>query len=932
MTETMDGLDSPASEGGKSPEYDAFLSYAHRDNDVTSAIQRGLHQIGRRVGQLRALRVFRDDTNLTANPDLWGKITDALDSSRFMIVVLSPQSAASHWVNEEANYWLHTRGHKHLMLMLAEGHLAWDEKNKRFDPQRSDAAPPALTGPGSLPAEPLFIDVSDDAPWDVRDRIFRDKLTALAAPIHGIPKDELTGDDVREQRRFRRLRRVAIGVLALLTVIAVVAAVIAVAQRQDAIHRLRDAVAAKLNAEATAMLGGLTPGGDERALQELLAANAIEANGVPILDAQVARFTTQKIIETGFAATGLAFSPDGHRVATAQGNGIVRQWDSATAKPIGSSFTGHTDAATGVVYTPDGLTIASTGSDGTMRLWNANTGAPLNPKAQHVEAPDTVAVSPGGTLIVTGGANDRVQVWDAHSGQLVKTVQVLDKPTGRISDVAFDRSGTWFAASLDGGIAIYDTKTLTLRAPIIEVGNSYGIASVPVNEIAISPDGHMIAAAADDLRLTNTDTGDLVRTIQLGTSRVGSFAMAVAFSPDGHRVATGRIDGAVQLWDTDTGAQIGQTLIGHKGKVTGIAFSPDGRQLATTSLDGTLRLWSATVGQPMRGSAPQLMHVAFSPDGHRVAASAQSAIQQWDVGSGEALPALTPGAGGFDWFSFVDGGRIVSAADDGTIQVWNAATGEPVRPPAHMDPPPEFGRFAFSGDGRTVAVGDLDSATAQLWSVATGRALGHAMAVGKPNDSLYDLALSPDGHQLAVGYDDGLRLWNTETTQSDATIVTHTGLLNPVAAVAFSRDGATLAAARGRGDVELRDSSTRKQLPHSPLPPHIGWDSGLSFGPGHQLATGGTDANLRLWDTTTGTPTAAPLARSDTITSVAISPDGRLVASTTLDGTMLLSPAIADTGQLCDKLSANMSRTQWRDWVSPGIGYITACPGLPVPN
>lgn len=90
-------------------DYDAFLSYAHRDKDVTSSIQKGLHQIGRRVGQLRALRVFHDDTNLTANPDLWANITAALDGSRFMIVVLSPQSAASHWVNEELKYWLGRR-------------------------------------------------------------------------------------------------------------------------------------------------------------------------------------------------------------------------------------------------------------------------------------------------------------------------------------------------------------------------------------------------------------------------------------------------------------------------------------------------------------------------------------------------------------------------------------------------------------------------------------------------------------------------------------------------------------------------------------------------------------------------------------------------------------------------------------------------------
>jgi hypothetical protein len=47
---------------------------------------------------------------------------------------------------------------------------------------------------------------------------------------------------------------------------------------------------------------------------------------------------------------------------------------------------------------------------------------------------------------------------------------------------------------------------------------------------------------------------------------------------------------------------------------------------------------------------------------------------------------------------------------------------------------------------------------------------------------------------------------------------------------------------------------------------------------------------------------------------------------------MLLSPAVADPSQLCDKLSANMSHQQWRDWVSPGIGYIKVCPGLPVPD
>ena len=80
-----------------------------------------------------------------------------------------------------------------------------------------------LTQPGVLAAEPLYVDVSDDAPWDPAAALFREKVTDLAAPIHGKPKYELASEDLREQRRFRRLRRAAIVGLVLLTVAAITA-------------------------------------------------------------------------------------------------------------------------------------------------------------------------------------------------------------------------------------------------------------------------------------------------------------------------------------------------------------------------------------------------------------------------------------------------------------------------------------------------------------------------------------------------------------------------------------------------------------------------------------------------------------------------------------------------------------------------------------
>jgi len=120
-------------------QYDAFLAYAHRDKAVATAIQKGLHEIGRRRGQLRALRVFRDDSNLAANPDLWGRMIDAIDSARYMIVVLSPAGAQSTWVDREVRHWLEHRGADQLLLVLAGGSLRWDENTARFDPQLSDA-------------------------------------------------------------------------------------------------------------------------------------------------------------------------------------------------------------------------------------------------------------------------------------------------------------------------------------------------------------------------------------------------------------------------------------------------------------------------------------------------------------------------------------------------------------------------------------------------------------------------------------------------------------------------------------------------------------------------------------------------------------------------------------------------------------------------
>jgi len=805
-------------ERGHEVAYDAFISYSHAaDGRLAPAVQSGLQRLAKPWNSRRALRVFRDDTGLSTNPNLWSSVAAALEESVWFVLLASPEAAASEWVNKEIDHWLKTKPANRILPAVTGGEWGWDSKAGRLV---GDAVPARLVR--AMVEEPRHLDLRwahGEAHLDLRNSGFRSAIADLASPMHGIAKDDLEGEDIRQHRHARRLARGAVASLVCLVVAAVVAFgfALANARRADAQTR-RAQESARLASQRLTQVEQADVALDAAVTRaNTAAADAVRQANLATAQRDLATNASRRAQLAADAATQ-ADAARAQQAAKAQHEAYLAQAASAQAVASAAVATQQRDAALSEsavatqqrdVALSDSLAANANNAFDQGRF---DLGLLLAAEATRID-PNAQARS----SLLNGLRLEPT---------LVGHLQGLTTP---VQNLAFSLDGRTLAAiGLDGTVDVWDLQTRTLIAQH-RPGFCGGI---DVNfELGFSPDSQILAYGTCDntVVLWNPRAGAVLRTFPVPTFD----DLSLAFDPTGELIALGTTSSPARVWDIETGRVFGTLPAGCQQP----AFSPDDTVVTCAGFSGdgyTIQFWNTHTKKAI--GSPQLAYPY----------PAQSLL-------GEKI-ALT----------FSADSKILTTVLEGSengppIIRWNVKTGRAIGTPSGPPLGPDDELLSISPNLQQIVSWNGSGDPLSLLGTSTGQPTGSPLAIpllGSGTGPLPPVAFSPDGGTLAAGGADGtIRLWQPDATNRLAT--TLPDRLDDLA-LPLSPDGRIAVEIAGE-TVKLVDVATGKPLSHQPPSALLGnidrgpYSAYSAFSGDSQIfVTISSDSKIRRWDLTTG--------------------------------------------------------------------------------